>query len=84
MSLGRAGLQCQRVQRGVRALQDAFQRLVDQALLLHPVLAAELLGHHGGGKMVVIAGQVPDLDRCAGQGVADQALGLLTEPLPWL
>ena len=54
-----AGLQRQRVQ---RAAHLAFERLVDDLVLLHPRFAAEGLGDDGRGIVVAVAGEVADGD----------------------
>ncbi|MNT85005.1 hypothetical protein D3C72_2251150 [compost metagenome] len=52
----------------------ALQRVIDQLVLLHAGLAAELLGFHRGGPVVAVPGQVANLDIGIRESRLDPAL----------
>src|SRR6202165_2193627 len=67
------GLERQRVE---RAAHLPLQGLVDQLMLLHPRLAAEGFGDHGGGIMIAVAGEVANGDLGVRDAALDQPLDL--------
>src|SRR6516164_10850296 len=55
----------------------AFERLVDDLVLLHPRLAPKRLRHHRGGIVVTVTGEIADRHLGVRDARLDQALDLV-------
>src|SRR3546814_12082841 len=58
------------------ATHAALERRINHLVLLHPCLAGEGGGDHGGGVMVAVAAQVVNADLGVGQSLTDHGFDL--------
>src|SRR4249920_132783 len=74
LALRRAGLQGERVQ---LTAHFGLERRIDELVLLHPRLAAEGLGDHGGGIVIAVPRQIADGDLSVRDVIPDPPLDLV-------